>query len=161
MSRHMVGIAQLKTAGPGDSLATLGLGSCVVVALHDAATKNSCLAHVMLPYQAFGRRREGENMLKYADVAIPEAVRLLEEMGCSRSSICAKIAGGSRMFELSKDSQADIGQRNVKAVQEILAELKIPLLAGDTGGNRGRSVEFYSDTGELQVRTVYGAEKIL
>lgn len=157
----MVGIAQLKTAGPGDTLATLGLGSCVVIAIRDSVTKQGSLAHVMLPHEAFGRRREGENMLKYADVAIPEAVRLLEELGCSRSSLSAKIAGGSRMFDLSKESQGDIGQRNIKAVRELLAGLDIPLVGSDTGGNRGRSVEFDPGSGELQVRTVYGPEKII
>ena len=161
MARHMVGIAQLKTAGPGDSLATLGLGSCVVIAIYDSVAKQGSLAHIMLPHEAFGRRREGENMLKYADVAIPEAVRLLEEQGCSRPALSAKIAGGSRMFELSKDSQGDIGQRNVKAVREILANLDIPLIASDTGGNRGRSVEFRPESGELRVRSVYGPEKII
>jgi len=157
----MVGIAQLKTAGPGDSLATLGLGSCVVIAIYDAASQRGSLAHIMLPHEAFGRRREGENMLKYADVAIPEAVRLLEEQGSPRASLSAKIAGGSRMFDLSKDSQGDIGQRNVKAVREILANLDIPLIASDTGGNRGRSVEFRPESGELRVRSVYGPEKII
>lgn len=161
MARHMVGIGQLKTAGPGDTLATLGLGSCVVVALRDTVSRWGSLVHVMLPYQAFGRRREGENMLKYADVAIPEAVRFLEEQGSSRQAITAKLAGGSRMFDLSKDSQADIGQRNVRAAREILAGLKIPIIATDTGGNRGRSVEFETETGELRVRTVYGPEKII
>lgn len=157
----MVGIAQLKTAGPGGSLVTLGLGSCVVIAIYDSVSQQGSLAHIMLPHEAFGRRREGENMLKYADVAIPEAVRLLEERGCTRSALSAKIAGGSRMFELSKDTQGDIGQRNVKAVREILANLDIPLVASDTGGNQGRSVEFSLESGKLQVRTVYGPEKII
>jgi chemotaxis protein CheD len=157
----MVGIAQLKTAGPGDSLATLGLGSCVVIAIYDSASKQGSLAHIMLPHKAFGRRREGENMFKYADVAIPEAMRLLEERGCSKASLSAKIAGGSRMFDLAMDSHGDIGQRNVKAVKEILANLDIPLIACDTGGNRGRSVEFTPETGELQIRTVYGPKKII
>lgn len=161
MARHMVGIAQLRTAGPGESLATLGLGSCVVVALYDQISKYGSLTHIMLPHEAFGRRREGENMFKYADVAIPEAVRMLEEKGCARSSLSAKIAGGAHMFDLSKDSQADIGERNVRAVQDILEKMGIPLIAADTGGSRGRSVEFILDTGELRVRTVYGPEKII
>jgi chemotaxis protein CheD len=155
----MVGIAQLKTGGPGDFLLTLGLGSCVVIALRDRISKKGSLAHIMLPHEAFGRRREGENMLKYADVAIPEAVRMLEEKGCTRSSLQAKIAGGSHMFDLAKDGQADIGLRNVKAVEDILKEMGIPLIAADTGGSRGRSVEFDLNTGELRVRTVYGPEK--
>jgi chemotaxis protein CheD len=161
MSRQTVGIAQLKTAEAGDVLVTLGLGSCVVIAIYDSELKRGALAHIMLPREASGRRRKGENMLKYADIAIPASVRLLEEQGCKRSGMTAKIAGGARMFDLSKDGQADIGQRNIQAAEEVLASLDIPLVAGDTGGSRGRSVEFRIDTGELRVRTVYGPEKVV
>jgi chemotaxis protein CheD len=161
MTHHTVGIAQLKTAEAEDVLVTLGLGSCVVVAIYDSELKRGSLAHIMLPHEAFGRRREGENMLKYADVAIPASVHLLEERGCSRSGMTAKIAGGACMFDLSKDGQADIGQRNIQAAEEVLASLDIPLVAVDTGGTRGRSVEFRMDSGELRVRTVYGPEKVI
>jgi chemotaxis protein CheD len=161
MTRHTVGIAQLKTAEAGDVLVTLGLGSCVVIALYDGELKRGSLAHIMLPREASGRRREGENMLKYADIAIPASVRLLEKQGCKRSGMTAKIAGGARMFDLAKDGQADIGQRNIEAAEKVLASLDIPVIAGDTGGTRGRSVEFLVDTGELRVRTVYGPEKVI
>ena len=44
-----VGMADLKVCREPDSLTTLGLGSCVGVALYDPVTKISGLAHVMLP----------------------------------------------------------------------------------------------------------------
>jgi chemotaxis protein CheD len=162
VGRQIVGIAELKrTETPEDVLVTLGLGSCVVVAVHDRGLKLGALAHIMLPYKEFGRRREGENMHKYADVAIPAAIRCLEELGGRRSSMTAKIVGGSCMFDLNKEAHADIGRRNIEAVKKILVEQKMPLLAEDTGGNKGRSIEFRVDTGDLLVRTVHGGEKII
>lgn len=157
--RKTVGIAELKTASRGEVLVTLGLGSCVVVALYDGKTGIGALAHVMLPDKACGRRREGENMLKYADEAVPAAVRAVEKMGARRPSLRAKIAGGSRMFDLGKEDQPDIGLRNVEAVRKILADMGIPLTAEDTGGRRGRSVEFRTETGLLLIRTIHGGEK--
>jgi len=138
---------------------TLGLGSCVVVALHERERKIGSLSHIMLPNREAGRRREGENMNKYADVAIPESVRLLEERGGRRAFMRAKIAGGSCMFDLSRDGNPDIGKRNVEAVREILRELKIPIAGEDTGGDKGRSVEFFPASGELLVRTILGGER--
>ena len=44
-----VGMADLKVCKYPDSLTTLGLGSCVGVALYDKATKVTGLAHIMLP----------------------------------------------------------------------------------------------------------------
>ncbi len=140
---------------------TLGLGSCVVVALYEREKTIGTLAHIMLPNQASGRRREGENMNKYADIAIPESVRLLEEKGGRRAVMTAKIAGGACMFDLSRDGNPDIGRRNVEAVKMILGELNIPLQGEDTGGGRGRSVEFFLATGELRVRTILGGERVI
>ena len=44
-----VGMADLKVCTYPDSLTTLGLGSCVGIALYDSVTKVTGLAHIMLP----------------------------------------------------------------------------------------------------------------
>jgi chemotaxis protein CheD len=132
-----------------------------VVALYEREKAIGTLAHIMLPNRASGLRREGENMDNSADVAIPESVRLLESLGGRRGVMAAKIAGGACMFDLSRDGNPDIGRRNVEAAMAILRELNIPLEGEDTGGSRGRSVEFLLATGELRVRTVFGVERTI
>jgi chemotaxis protein CheD len=161
MERQAVGMAELKTAGPGGVLVTLGLGSCVVIAIFEAERRMGSLTHIMLPRRSSGRRREGENMNKYADVAIPAAIEALVEMGGKRSSMTAKIAGGSCMFDFAGEGQGDIGRRNVEAVKNILKSYDLPLVGEDTGGNRGRSVEFRIDSGALLVRTIRGEERTI
>ena len=162
MSRIAVGIADLRTGGPGDVLAAVGLGSCVAVAVRDGVRLRGSLAHIMLPQQSDGLRRSGENMRKYADVAVLEAVRALEHIGCRRADMEAKIAGGASIFELGRVAEGgEIGRRNVEAVTRALGELGIPLLAADVGGREGRTVEFSIDTGELTVKTVRGARRAL
>ena len=47
-----------------------------------------------------------------------------------------------------------VGQRNVEAVKKVLAELKIRILAEDTGLNFGRTVEFYPETGDYIIKSV-------
>ena len=160
MSRTVVGIADLRTAGPGEVLAALGLGSCVAVAIRDRLRRLGALAHIMLPRQGDGRRREGENMNKYADVAVAEAVRSLESAGCRRADLEAKIAGGASIFDLGRGTECgDIGARNVEAVVRALRVEKVRLLASDVGGREGRTVEFSPDSGELAVKTVRGLRR--
>ncbi len=160
MSRVAVGIGELRTAGSGSVLAAVGLGSCVAVAIRDRSRKVGSLSHVMLPLQSDGRRRPDENMRKYADVAVPEAVRALEGLGCRRCDLEAKIAGGASIFELGRTTEGgDIGARNVEAVVRSLALAGVPLLGSDVGGREGRTVEFTVDTGELAVRTANGARR--
>jgi len=160
VSRTVVGIADLRTAGPGEVLAALGLGSCVAVAIRDRARRLGALAHIMLPRQADGRRREGENMNKYADIAVAEAVRSLESAGCRRADLEAKIAGGASIFDLGRGTECgDIGARNVEAVVRALQAERVRLLASDVGGREGRTVEFSPHSGELAVKTVRGLRR--
>jgi chemotaxis protein CheD len=162
VSRRVVGIADLGTAGPGEVLAAVGLGSCVAVAIRDRSRRRGALAHIMLPRQGDGRRREGENMRKYADVAVSEAVRSLESAGCRRADLEAKIAGGASIFDLGRGSECgDIGARNVEAVVRALGAAGVRLLASDVGGREGRTVEYSVDNGELTVRTVRGVRRTL
>lgn len=162
MSRIAVGIADLRTAGPGEVLAAVGLGSCVAVAIRDRSRLRGALAHIMLPQQSDGHRRAGENMRKYAEVAVPEAVRALELIGCRRADMEAKIAGGASIFDIGRAAEGgDVGRRNVEAVTRALAEQGVPLLASDVGGREGRTVEFSVDSGELAIKTVRGARRTL
>ena len=162
MSRIPVGIADVRTGGPGEVLVAVGLGSCVAVAIWDRARVRGSLAHIMLPQQSDGVRRQGENMRKYADVAVPEAVRVLEYIGCRRADMEAKIAGGASLFDLGRAGEGgDIGSRNVEAVIRLLAEQEIPLRASEVGGREGRTVEFSIDSGELAVKTVRGTRRAL
>lgn len=54
-----------------------------------------------------------------------------------------------------------IGERNAAAVREMLKAMGIPVLADDTGGNFGRSIEFYSEDGKLLIKTIGHGTKTL
>lgn len=59
------------------------------------------------------------------------------------------------MFQFtSSNDTMRIGPRNVEAVIEQLRKYMIPILAQDTGGNSGRTIEFNPETGLLNIRTV-------
>ena len=65
------------------------------------------------------------------------------------------------MALIARSLPDDIGRRNTEAVDRILDELGIPVVATDVGGSQGRSVEFRIDTGELFVRTIRGETKAI
>lgn len=148
-----VGMADLKVCPYPDSVTTLGLGSCVGIALFDPMKKIGGLAHVMLPDSK--KIRNNENKAKFADTGIEELIRQMEVLGAMKSRMVAKIAGGAQMFAFNSQSDmVRIGQRNIEASKSKLKELGIKLLAEDTGENYGRTIEFYTETGELLVKSV-------
>ena len=60
----------------------------------------------------------------------------------------------------NKSDLVRVGERNVDAVKKKLQELKIPILAEDTGKNYGRTVIFYPETGDFIIRSV-GKDEII
>lgn len=154
-----VGMADLNICREPDCLTTIGLGSCVGIALYDSITKITGLAHIMLPDSK--EIRNNSNVAKFADTGIMETLRRMEAAGAKRSRITAKIAGGACMFAFAmKENDAlNVGDKNVKAVKKVLSELKIPIIAEDTGLNYGRTVIIDSNTGMLTIKAVGKPEK--
>lgn len=156
-----VGMADLKTCKAPDGVTTLGLGSCVGIALRDPVLKIGGLVHIMLP-DSKSMHASNISVEKFADTGIVELVKQLEAMGAGRTRLVAKIAGGATMFQVqSRNDVMKIGERNVEATIRTLEELNIKLLAQDTGENYGRTVTFYPETGEFHIRAVGRSAKII
>lgn len=155
-----VGMADLNTACCPGILTTLGLGSCVGICLYDSSTKISGMVHIMLPNSA--QIKNNSNIAKFADTGIVKLIEDMVKLGAKRSKLVSKIAGGSQMFNFNDASDImRIGARNVTATKEILKSLNIPIIAEDTGGNYGRTIELYSETGILLIKTIgYGMKQI-
>jgi chemotaxis protein CheD len=148
-----VGMAELQVSRHPGILTTLGLGSCVGIALYDRVNKIIGLAHIMLPSSQ--QARNNSNVAKFADTAIVKLVEEMVKLGASKERIVAKLAGGAQMFAFENSSEMmRIGFRNVISSKEKLKELKIPIVAEDTGGNYGRTIELHSEDGKLLIKTI-------
>jgi chemotaxis protein CheD len=148
-----VGIADLNVASSPNKLITVGLGSCIGIALFDKTKSIGGLAHIMLPdSNAFNNIN---NPMKFADLAIPLLLEKVESMGVQKRNLIAKIAGGASMFNFSdKSMMMDIGGRNMNSVKLVLDKLSIPIIGEDCGGNKGRTMIFDTLSGVVQIRTV-------
>ncbi len=146
-----VGMADLNICKPPDNLTTLGLGSCIGIALYDPSTKITGLAHIMLPDSK--QIRNNTSIEKFADTGIQKLYDDMIKAGANKSRIVAKIAGGAKMFQIA-DSSMNVGERNALASKAKLKQLGIRLLAEDTGLNYGRTVEIYSETGNYVIKAV-------
>lgn len=156
-----VGMADLNTCLSPDGITTLGLGSCVGVAIRDTNGKVGGLAHVMLP-DSTAIRNSQTNIAKFADTGIEELVRRMEALGALKRRMVAKIAGGATMFSYAgKPNTMQVGERNIAAVKAKLRELGIPILAEDVGLNYGRTVIFYPESGDYIIKSVGKSEKVI
>ena len=77
-----VGMADLQLCKSPGVLTTLGLGSCVGVALYDPVNKIGGLLHCMLPDST--QFKNNSNTAKYADSGIDELVSKMVSLGANR-----------------------------------------------------------------------------
>lgn len=155
-----VGIADAKLCKSPDKITTIGLGSCVGIALYTENSDICGLIHIMLPCSE--EIKNNSNRAKFADTGIKDMIELLEQKGLKRNALLAKIAGGATMFQFSeKSDMQSIGDRNVKAVKEALASYHIKICGEDTGADYGRTIIFDNETKKLTVRSAGKVDKIL
>ena len=142
-------------------LTTIGLGSCVAIALYERESRVGGLAHILLPNLAMSR--ETTNPAKFPQTIVPLMLDEMHALGAPRSGrIWAKIVGGASMFgQLGNGSGINVGERNIAATRTVLAEAGIPLLAEDTGLDYGRSVYFHLADGRVEVRSLKKGNRVL
>lgn len=155
-----VGMADLNIAKSPDSLTTLGLGSCIGLTLYDPVAKVGGLVHYMLPDST--KLKNNSNIAKFGDTGIRELYKKMIEKGASPTRMVAKIAGGAKMFEVSGlSSVGNVGERNAEEAKIILKELKVRLVAEDTGLNYGRTVVLNCENGEYLIKSVGKPQKVI
>ncbi|HSH36713.1 chemotaxis protein CheD [Schnuerera sp.] len=160
MKTIKVGMADLNIVKHPGILTTLGLGSCVGIALYDKYNKIAGLAHVMLPSSK--EIKNNENKSKFVDTGIELLIEKMIKEGANKKNLTAKIAGGSQMFSFNNNSSIlKIGERNIIATKKKLKELNIKILSEDTGGNYGRTIELNTEDGSLLVKTIGHGVKII
>ncbi|HNR87215.1 MAG TPA: chemotaxis protein CheD [Spirochaetota bacterium] len=146
-----VGIADLKVVSTPNILRTI-LGSCIGICLYDPSAKIAGLAHIMLP--SVNASREA-NHRKYADSAIPILVEEMQKGGARRDRLIAKITGGATMLKMMRESMmSEIGRNNAAKVREVLKEMNIPIVAENVGGDYGRTIDFFAETGMVKIKSI-------
>ncbi len=156
----IVRVAEFRSARGAAELATLGLGSCVAILLHDPAEGVGGLAHILLPSRSLSR--SGDNPGRFPQTALPALLEELTALGADRRRLVARLVGGASMFQnLVPAGSMQMGDRNVIAVREVLNQLAIPIVAEVVGGSVGRSVWFHVGAGRVTVRSVGNSEQVL
>ncbi|MEQ1691392.1 MAG: chemotaxis protein CheD [Gemmatimonas sp.] len=145
ISDYAVGVGPLM-------LVTVGLGSCVGIALYARDAHVGALAHVLLPNVNLSAAQETPG--KYPATAVPAMIRRMRELG-ARGVIEARLIGGASMFTpLLAPGSMSLGARNIAATHAACAANNLPIVGQDIGGVHGRSVFFDVATGDVVVRSM-------
>ncbi len=139
---------------PGQVLACLEpttlttvLGSCVSVCLWDRRRGIGAMNHYVLPHWSDGH----EQSSRFGPIAISRLLDRMLALGGTHADIEAKLFGGAWILA-SAPRPEHVGAQNVLVARARLAEIKVPIVAEDVGGNRGRKLVFETETGVALVK---------
>jgi chemotaxis protein CheD len=125
------------------------LGSCVGLALYDRRLLIGGLAHVVLPDSSGNGSPPG----KYADTAVPALVAELQSLAVGRPlRLTARLVGGAKMFAFQ--SGPAVGDLNVDALEKLLRQADIPVMARAVGGSKGRRMTLDVTSGQITIESV-------
>lgn len=148
--RQVVGVADYTVATGGETLVAYGLGTCVGIGLSDPGAGVAALGHTMLPRQPADSAAEPG---KFADETVRAMLKDAVAAGAGYGSVEAWLVGGAEVFPLADlDLPAETGVRTAAVAREQLETLDVPVVAEAVGGDRGRTVEFDTATGAVEVR---------
>jgi len=147
----VVGMADCRIAdSPSQVLATYALGSCIGLAVHDAAAGVGGLLHFMLPDSAIDRTRSRENPWMFADTGIPMMLERIYARGGSKRRLTVRAAGGASMMDQA--NIFDIGRRNYLAMRKILWKAGVMVHGEAVGGVRSRTVRLEIGSGKFLIQ---------
>ncbi len=152
-----IGLGEVRVTDDVDAvLQVRGIGSCLIVCVHDPLRKVGAMLHAVLPHGSHGDSTGWR--AKYVDEGIMLLLHCMEELGATRSHMIVKIVGGAEMFSGSGLSgSASVGEQNAEAARSVLAGLGLRLRGDDTGGDRGRTVRLSVRSGRMVVSTIGGS----
>ena len=152
MRQIAVGIAQYAVGVDDLVLTTVGLGSCVAIALSAKNARVGALAHILLPNYLLSASNVTPG--KFASTALPAMLSRMRELG-ARNDIVARLVGGASMFSTALNpGSLSLGSRNISAARTACAEHGILVVAEDVGGFHGRSVFFDVSSASVRVHSI-------
>jgi len=119
------------------------LGSCVSVCLWDAGEGIGGMNHFMLPQATGGSVKSP----RFGNFAMQDLFDKVQMAGARRAHLQARVFGGACMFEQMRSS-AHLGQKNIELALDFLSHRGIDVVETNVGGDHGRKLRFFTDTGD-------------
>jgi chemotaxis protein CheD len=141
--------------GRGDEELIANLGSCVGIALLWKQRGLYGLAHCLLPRPMGERVAAHEITGRFVTQAVPSLLALMRIRPAERREVSAVLVGGGNMTAPPGTAEKNlIGFQNAETAAMLLREHKLEIVFQETGGEAGRRIRVFCQTGEYIVQLI-------
>lgn len=152
MSRVVVDIAEhVVSRTTDDYLITYALGSCIAVIVYDPVQVAGGMIHYMLPLSSTNPEKAKSKPAMFADTGVPLLFHSMYELGCKKSDLIVKVAGGGQLYD--DHGTFEIGKRNITVLRRMLWKTNVLIASEDVGGQKSRTVTLDIGTGRCVVKS--------
>ncbi|MDD2763113.1 MAG: chemotaxis protein CheD [Opitutaceae bacterium] len=149
--RVIIGVGELAASNdPSLTLSTYALGSCVGVVAFDAQVHVGGILHLMLPDSTIAPERAAAQPAMFADTGFPRLLRDLTGLQAAPHRLKLFLAGGASVLHGVDPFQ--IGERNLRAVRQLVQQNSLAVSGADLGGTVNRTVHLQIATGRVTWR---------
>ena len=139
------------------------LGSCLSFIMFNKRTKLTAISHAQLPYEYFNHKciancpvkcnsgAKDNNRSKYVSCSTQYMLQQFTTMGIKKNEIEVKLFGGANVLGFSGEKKT-VGEQNIEAAYNIIKENRLNLVSEDVGGDLGRTIYLYTDSGKVLVK---------
>jgi chemotaxis protein CheD len=144
------------------------LGSCLAIIFYHPHRQLGAIAHAQLPekslYEGSCSQKcsdycpkpcyhdtQNANPYKYVSCSLKGMLDAFEQRGVFPGEIDVKLFGGSSILPLMHPVKS-VGQQNIEMASKLIEQYHLHLVSQQVGGITGRTLYFYSDTGEVLVK---------
>lgn len=154
----IVGVADMKLdKGPGKTLVTYALGSCLGVCIYDPLTKVGGLLHYMLPTAKSSPDKAQLKPYMFGDTGIPALFKEAYAVGAEKKRLQVKLIGGANVLDSAE--VFNIGKRNYQVARKLFFRNNIMVEAELVGGVDHRTVKLDLATGKAEIK-IKGGEVV-
>lgn len=155
--RVVVGVADLGVSNnPSITLSTYALGSCIGVVAYEPRLQVGGLLHFMLPESKISPEKAAAQPAMFADTGLPLLFRSLLGLRAQPANMRFLLAGGASVIE--GHDQFRIGERNIRATLDFLAQHRIRPDHRILGGTTNRTLHLDVATGIVKLKAPEGLE---
>lgn len=140
------------------------LGSCVAIVFYNERLKIGAICHAQLaeknhrdgvcsdccPEPCYASVRDS-NCFKYVACSLRYMCEQFAALDIPKHEITVKLFGGSNMFHYFSILKP-IGDENIEVARKMIQQYGLQLAGENVGGTTGRTLYFYSDTGEVLLK---------
>lgn len=125
------------------------VGSCIAVCLWDRHAAIGGINHYLMPRCTNGQI---SGLDRFGEAAIPHLIAAVRALGASPRYLVAKVFGGANVIGGTAPRGVHVGTQNADLAFDMLRDARIPIMARDVGGARGRKLLFQTADGVVRLK---------